>query len=97
MQALPLTMKIQLDIKATNMKEFTWNEETIDYFAELYDLNGWAHVSQRVLSFVTHECDLEDGETTQDLFNDLIVKIEDKVNKEEYEWLEAKLQEKDLD
>ena len=46
--------------------EFTWNEETIDYFAELYDLNGWAHVAQRVLSFVTHECDLEDGETTQD-------------------------------
>ena len=60
------------------MKQFTWNEETIDYFADLYDLNGWAHVAQRVLSFVTHECDLEDGETTQDLFNDLIVKIEDK-------------------
>ena len=89
-------------------KDFYWNEETIDYFAELYDLNGWAHVAQRVLSFVTHECDLEDGETTQDLFNDLIVKIEDKINikksikrywttKEEYEWLEAKLTEKELD
>jgi len=44
------------------MKEFTWNEETIDYFAGLYDLNGWSHVAQRVLSFVTHECDLEDGD-----------------------------------
>jgi hypothetical protein len=79
------------------MKEFTWNEETIDYFAELYDLNGWAHVSQRVLSFVTHECDLEDGETTQDLFNDLIMKVEYKANKNEYEWIEAKLIEKELD
>ena len=78
------------------MKEFTWNEETIDYFAELHDLNGWAYISQKVLSFVTHACDLEDGETTQDLFNDLIVKIEDKINKEEYEWLGAKLQEKEL-
>ena len=97
MRVLPLTMQTQLDIKATNMKEFTWNEETIDYFAELYDSNGWAHVSQRVLSFVTHECDLEDGETTQDLFNDLIVKIEDKINKEEYEWIEANLQENELD
>jgi len=74
--------------------EFTWNEDTIDYFAELHDLNGWAHVAQRVLSFVTHECDLEDGETTQELFNNLIVKIEDKVIKEEEEWIEAKLQEK---
>jgi enoyl reductase-like protein len=79
------------------MKEFTWNEETIDYFADLEELNGWSHVAQRVLDFVTHECDLEDGETTQDLFNDLIVKIEDKVNKEEYEWLEAQLHEKELD
>ena len=78
--------------------EFTWNDETIDYFAELYYLNCWAHVAQRVLSFVTHECDLEDGETTQDLFNDLIVKIENKANKEAYEWIEAKLtEEKDLD
>jgi hypothetical protein len=77
--------------------EFTWNEDTIDYFAELQDASGWAHVAQRVLSFVTHECDLEDGETIQDLFNDLIVKVEDKINKEEYEWLEAKLIEKELD
>jgi hypothetical protein len=79
------------------MKEFTWNEETIDYFVELHNLNGWAYVAQKVISFVNNECDLEDGETTQDLFNDLIVKIEDKINKEEYEWLEVKLQEKELD
>ena len=86
--------------------DLTWNKETIDYFADLYDLNGWAHVAQRVLSFVTYECDLEDGETTQDLFNDLIVKIEDKVKGiddftralkitpndiVENEWIEAKL------
>ena len=53
--------------------------------------------SSKSISFVNNECDLEDGETTQDLFNDLIVKIEDKINKEEYEWLEVKLQEKELD
>lgn len=76
-------------------KEFYWDEDTIDYFAELYSLNGWAHTAQRILSFVTHECDLEDGETTQDLFNNLIVKVEDKANKEEYEWIEVKLQEEE--
>jgi len=31
------------------MKEFTWNEETIDYFAELYDSNGWTHDLLRCL------------------------------------------------
>ena len=90
-------MQTQLDIKATNMKEFNWNDDTIDYFAELYDLNGWAHVSQRALAFVLDDCEVQDDETYQDLFGDLINKIEDKVNKEEYEWLEAKLQEKELD
>ncbi len=79
-----------------NNTKFHWNEETIDYFAELEEF-GWAYVAQRVLSFVTHECDLEDGETTQDLFNDLIIKVEDKVLKEETEWIEAKLHEKELD
>lgn len=79
------------------MREFYWNEETIDYFAELYDLNGWAHVSQRIFSFVLNECDVQDDETYQDLFNDLIVKVEDKVLKEEYEWIEANLQENELD
>ena len=79
------------------MKEFYWDEGTIDYFAELYDLNGWAHTSQKIFSFVLNDCDLEDSETTQDLFNDLIVKVEHKIIKEEQEWIEAKLIEKELD
>jgi len=53
--------------------------------------------SQRALAFVLDDCEVQDDETYQDLFGDLINKIEDKVNKEEYEWLEAKLQEKELD
>lgn len=79
------------------MKEFYWNEETIDYFAELYDLNGWAHVSQRALAFVLDDCEVQEDETIFDLFGDLMNKIEDKVNKEENEWIEANLQEKELD
>ena len=79
------------------MKEYTWNEETINYFAELYDLNGWAHVSRRALAFVLDYFEAQHDETYEDLFGDLINKIEDKVNKEEYEWLEAKLQEEELD
>ena len=65
------------------MKEFTWNEETIDYFAELCDSHGWAHVSQRALAFVLDDCEVQDDETYQDLFGDLMNKIEDKVNKED--------------
>jgi hypothetical protein len=79
------------------MKEYAWNEDTIDYFVELYDLNGWAHVSQRALAFVLDDCEVQDGETYQDLFGDLINKIEDKILKEEYEWIEANRQDNELD
>jgi hypothetical protein len=79
------------------MKEFYWNEETVDYFADLYDLNGWAHAAQRIFSFVLNECDVQDGESLQDLFNDLTVKVENRIFKKNEEWIEAKLLEDELD
>ena len=83
------------------MKEFTWNEETIDYFKELYainDSNGWAHHITESFSFcVSTTVKYKTMRLIKTCNGDLINKIEDKVNKEEYEWLEAKLQEKELD
>jgi hypothetical protein len=58
------------------IKQFEWNEDTINYFTELEELNGIAHVSKRILEFVINDCDLEDGETIQDLFNDILNKVE---------------------
>ena len=46
------------------------------------------------------DCEVQDDETIFDLFGDLMNKIEDKVNKEENEWnewIEANLQENELD
>ena len=59
--------------------KFYWNPETIDYYVDLYDLNGFASVAIRVLDFVTNECSLEDGETTEQLFASLITQIEDNI------------------
>ena len=61
------------------MKEFYWNDETINYYVDLYDLNGFALVAIRVLDFVTNECSLEDGESVKDLFTSLITQVEDKI------------------
>ena len=61
------------------MKEFYWNDETINYYVDLYDLNGFAHFAIRVLDFVTNECSLEDGESVKDLFASLITQVEDKI------------------
>ena len=57
-------------------KQFEWNEDTINYFTNLEELNGMSHVSKRVLEFVIEDCVLEDDETIQDLFNDIMDKVE---------------------
>ncbi len=61
------------------MKEFYWNDETINYYVDLYDLNGFAHVAIRVFDFVANECSLEDGESVEELFASLITQVEDKI------------------
>ena len=43
--------------------KFIWNENTITYFADLEEANGWAHCAKCILEFVTYGCDLEEGET----------------------------------
>lgn len=60
------------------MKKLHWNQETLEYLSELYDLNGFAHVAIRALEFVKANCTVEDGETESDLFNDLITQIEER-------------------
>ena len=62
------------------MKEFTWNSDTIEYFKELYTINENEYYS-KIEEFVKYECDLEDGETHQDLMMDLINKTQ---SNEEY-------------
>ena len=76
MQVLPLITPTQLDIKATNMKEFTWNSDTIEYFKELYFTIPTDDYYRKIEEFVKYECDLEDGETHQDLIVDLINKTQ---------------------
>lgn len=50
-----------------NMKRFHWNEETLQYFKNI-EFNERLNL---MMNFVKNECDLEDGESVQDLYNDL--------------------------
>ena len=56
------------------MKEFTWNSDTIEYLKELYAQTDDYY--RKIEEFVKYECDLEDGETHQDLMVDLINKTQ---------------------
>ena len=63
----------KLRLNLSNM-EFHWNDDTIEYFKELYskDENNY----RELWNFVKNDCDLEDGETYEMLANDLINKIQ---------------------
>ena len=54
---------------------FTWNEDIISYFVDLYNTDGEYHMMNRILEYVKYECHLEDGETHQDLNVDLINQV----------------------
>lgn len=49
------------------MKRFYWNEDTLQYFKNI-EFNERLNI---MMNFVENECDLENGESVQDLYNDL--------------------------
>ena len=68
----------------TTKKTFYWNDETIQYFVDRLDADGWPAVATLIYNFVHNECDLEDGETELDLFDDLCNKVFDKDMKDNH-------------
>ena len=62
-----------------NKQKIYWNEDTIEYFADLYELNDFASLSKSILQFVIVDCETNTGYTIQELFNDLITKVESKI------------------
>ena len=58
-----------------NQTNYYWNSDTIEYFKELYTIN-YLDYYRKIEEFVKYECDLEDGETHQDLMVDLVNKTQ---------------------
>ena len=52
--------------------KYSWNEDTVDHFRfeSYYEYRG--KIEQRIKEFVELNCIPEDGETEEDLVNDLI-------------------------
>jgi len=64
-------------------KKYHWDPDTIDYFVDLYDLDGEYHMINRILEYVKYECQLEDGETYEDLNVDLINQVFEAIEKDD--------------
>jgi len=55
--------------------KYQWNPETINYFQFISSYLSGEEVLERVQDFVEVDCTIEDGETEEDLVNDLIYAI----------------------
>ena len=58
------------------MKTFFWQEETLDYFHNLKATASNSEYLKEVEDFITRGCQLEDGETNEDLFRDLLQQVD---------------------
>ena len=58
------------------MKIFEWNEDTLEYFRtnSKIDYDMWSEMKM----FVVNNCDLEDGESYEDLLIDLVHQVQTK-------------------
>ena len=77
----------------TDGEKFYWDSNTIDYYVGCQDANGWSVIDIEVYKNVTDKRDWEDEKDMRALYLDLLTEVEDKINKEEYEWIETKLNE----
>jgi hypothetical protein len=57
------------------MKEYNWNEDTIDHFNFISSYAELEEVYGMIKSFVKADCQLEDGETEKDLVDNLMKRI----------------------
>ena len=75
-----------------------FHEETINFFVDMEEANGWSHTSYRILQYLqanqiefsslnSIEKKIEDrfGTSLAELFRDLTEQVENKINKQLYD------------
>lgn len=71
--------------------KFYWDSDTIDYYVNFEELNGWASTAMRIYEYVADECEWSDEKDMRALYLDLLTEVEDKVYESEYKIIENNL------
>ena len=62
--------------------KFYWDSDTIDYYADYQDANGWASTAFKIYKYVADECEWSDEADMRALYLDLLEEVETKINVE---------------
>ena len=68
-----------------NENKFYWDSNTIDYYVNFEEVNGWASTAMRIYEYIADECEWSDEKDMRALYLDLLTQVEDKINEESYE------------
>ena len=61
--------------------KFYFDPDTVDYYVNFEELNGWASTAMRIYEYVADECDWDGESDMRALYLDLLTQVEDKINK----------------
>lgn len=67
--------------KKFSKSKFYWDSDTIDYYVNFEELNGWASTAMRIYEYVADECDWDGESDMRALYLDLLTQVENKINK----------------
>ena len=60
--------------------KFHWDSDTINYYADYQDANGWSGTALEIYKYIADECDYDDESDMRALYLDLLEQVEDKIN-----------------
>ena len=65
-----------------------FHEETINFFVDMEEANGWSHTSYRILQYLLADqidYSMNNKIPLEDLFKDLTEQVENRINKQLYD------------
>ena len=60
-------------------RKFYWDSDTIDYYADYQDANGWANTAFKIYKYVADECEWSDEADMRALYLDLLTQVENNI------------------
>ena len=63
----------------TDGEKFHWDSDTIDYYADYQDANGWASTAFKIYKYVADECEWSDEADMRALYLDLLTQVENNI------------------
>jgi hypothetical protein len=64
--------------------KFYWDEDTINYYANFEETNGWANTAMKIYEYVADECEWEDETDMRAAYLNLLEQVEEEIYKQIY-------------